>query len=1136
VVREEWRYARQQGTCVIPVKGAPNLDYSSLPGWMRHAHFVDYRQAEQWTRLVRNLQSPCQAPRVPMMAAELADDFVERPAELDALISALLDETRDEPVAITAALKGAGGYGKTTLARALCHDEAVLDAFHDGVLWVTLGERPGDPMGRVQDLIEVLIGQRAGFQTLEAATTRLAELLADRRILIVVDDVWQAGDLQPFLRGGPSCARLITTRNSDTLPAGAARIPVDAMQETEAVRLLRYRLPEGENQAFERLAARLGEWPLLLKLVNGALRTRVLDAGQPLAGALAYINRALDRRGLTALDACDTEERDRAVARTLGVSLELLRKEQHARFEELAVLPQDVDVPLAAVETLWSRTADFDEFDTEDLCHRLFGLSLLWSFDLATRRLRLHDVVRGFLSDQQKGRLPELHTQLIEAYRAKCPDGWHSGPNDGYFFQSLPWHLGEAGQREELRKLLFDYTWLRAKLGTAGVNAAIEDLERLGLDAGAVQLAGTLRLSAHVLSRDAGQLAGQLIGRLANSELPELALIVKAARASIQAPALVPRSATLTPPGTGLIRTLTGHEGHVAAVAVLPNGRGALTGSSDHTARLWNLESGQELQRFAGHTDWVVAVAVLPDGKRAITGSLDRTARLWDVESGQELQRFAGHSDWVLAVATLPDGKRAITGSSDRTARMWDVESGQELRRFAGHSDSVSAVAVLPERGEALTAGDDGTVRLWDLTSGAEVRRFEGDRDWISTVTALPMQGQALSAGKDGTVRLWDLGSGLEVKRLRGHRDEVLAMAALPERGQVLTAGADGEVRLWDLASGAEVKRFWGPRGQVVGLAALGANQVLLAGQSVWLWDLDGVPELNQVNVHRGAVRAVAALARSGQALSAGSDGTVRLWDLNSGGQIKRFWGPRGGFFAIAALAEPYHALLAGSDGVLRLWELASGTEVKLFGAHDGGIGAVAVLAEGGQAITAGSDGTVRLWDLQSGGEVRRFKGHYGRVSAVALAKRGQVLTAGEDGTVRLWDLGSGKEVQRLDVHHGWVLAVASLPDQGQALTASEDGCVQLWDLERGEEVRRFNGHSGWVLAAAVLQERGQALTAGEDGTVRLWNIEAGTQIAVFTTDGAIRGLSVTQDGKIAIAGDSLGRVHALEILFHRDS
>src|SRR4051794_37986284 len=58
VVRREWRYARQQGRCVVPVTrgGTSGLDLANLAGWMRRAHFVDVDVAEQWTRLVRTLE------------------------------------------------------------------------------------------------------------------------------------------------------------------------------------------------------------------------------------------------------------------------------------------------------------------------------------------------------------------------------------------------------------------------------------------------------------------------------------------------------------------------------------------------------------------------------------------------------------------------------------------------------------------------------------------------------------------------------------------------------------------------------------------------------------------------------------------------------------------------------------------------------------------------------------------------------------------------------------------------------------------------------------------------------------------------------------------------------------------------
>ena len=70
------------------------------------------------------------------------DNFVARPTEYNALKRLLL-AGGGNPVAITAALRGAGGYGKTTLAQALCHDPEIIAHFPDGILWTALGQKPG---------------------------------------------------------------------------------------------------------------------------------------------------------------------------------------------------------------------------------------------------------------------------------------------------------------------------------------------------------------------------------------------------------------------------------------------------------------------------------------------------------------------------------------------------------------------------------------------------------------------------------------------------------------------------------------------------------------------------------------------------------------------------------------------------------------------------------------------------------------------------------------------------------------------------------------------------------------------------------------------------------------------------------
>jgi hypothetical protein len=245
VVRREIRLARQEGKTVSPVKG-PGLDLAAVPRWFGHVYDLDIPDQRKF--LMRVLEGPSRQHRVPMMVPEPPADFVQRPAEFGALKHKLLD-AKGDAVPITAALRGAGGYGETTLARALAHDPDIAGAFFDGILWVELGEKPGNLLSIISDLIETMTGERPGLENLNAAAVKLGEALGERRILLIIDDAWRAQDLRPFLQGGRNTARLITTRRDDILPLDTARQPVDAMQRGEALALLSWGLPEDQAVA-----------------------------------------------------------------------------------------------------------------------------------------------------------------------------------------------------------------------------------------------------------------------------------------------------------------------------------------------------------------------------------------------------------------------------------------------------------------------------------------------------------------------------------------------------------------------------------------------------------------------------------------------------------------------------------------------------------------------------------------------------------------------------------------------------------------------------------------------------------------------------------------------------------------------
>ena len=186
---------------------------------------------------------------------------------------------------------------------------------------------------------------------------------------------------------------------------------------------------------------------------------------------------------------------------------------------------------------------------------------------------------------------------------------------------------------------------------------------------------------------------------------------------------------------------LRGHSDAVNAVAVVtapvmspPNARhGARTpadlgppiwrvvsGASDRSLRVWDLESGALLHVLLGHQGAVLSLAALPPDlgvtpaasasapglPRVVSGSDDGTLRVWSVlESATEaLDVLRGHKGAVNGVSAAPSvapgagaaeraspAVRIVSGSSDRTVRVWELATEAE-RRCGGHS---SAVCVL---------------------------------------------------------------------------------------------------------------------------------------------------------------------------------------------------------------------------------------------------------------------------------------------------------------------------------------------------------------------------------------------------------------------------------------------------------
>jgi F-box/WD-40 domain protein MET30 len=263
-----------------------------------------------------------------------------------------------------------------------------------------------------------------------------------------------------------------------------------------------------------------------------------------------------------------------------------------------------------------------------------------------------------------------------------------------------------------------------------------------------------------------------------------------------------------------------------------------ITGSYDRTARIWNLETGEEIRCLKGHTRALRALQF--DEVKLVTGSMDHTLRIWNWRTGECISTLEGHTEGVVSLNF--DSTLLASGSVDTTVKVWNFRT-RECFTLRGHRDWVNAVLLWDSAsatsspvsdaslqqvspGKMLfSASDDCSVRLWDLTQRACVRQFSSHMGQVQSLKLLTLnacnateevpweesthltaagtatssgtrqpQQLLVSSGLDNTVKLWDIESGKVMRTLFGHLEGVWAVAC--NKMRLVSASHDRTIKV----------------------------------------------------------------------------------------------------------------------------------------------------------------------------------------------------------------------------------------------------------------------------------------------------------------------------------------------------
>ncbi len=317
--------------------------------------------------------------------------------------------TAGNSVAVTA-VRGVGGMGKTTLAKALAQRLANADERRFGLmLWAEIGQGANEETERAtlrgwaRDLAGIDLPTDADAAKLAPQVKRIiaeaAQLQCGEPILLILDDVWpESLALAKRLRAAvPDEAHLLVTTRSENvaIDLDCGDLALGKLPKDEGAAMLRNlieqdgagKLNDADVPKLATLSEVLGGYPLSLRLAARAVRRRKVGGIDAVIEDMRRGLREGDPFADIQLDKGDSKEE--SVSITLKQTLDILTETQREQFKMLGVLPMDLSFSQAHLYALW-------DVDDEMTLETLLLEGLLEHAPNQPGRYQQHRVLRAY--------------------------------------------------------------------------------------------------------------------------------------------------------------------------------------------------------------------------------------------------------------------------------------------------------------------------------------------------------------------------------------------------------------------------------------------------------------------------------------------------------------------------------------------------------------------------------------------------------------------------------------------------------------------------------------------------------------------------------------------------------------------
>lgn len=591
---------------------------------------------------------------------------------------------------------------------------------------------------------------------------------------------------------------------------------------------------------------------------------------------------------------------------------------------------------------------------------------------------------------------------------------------------------------------------------------------------------------------------------------------------------------TLLPVGKSLW-----HYDDITAVALHPNGEAIAAGAKNGIIQIWDLPSG-ELRYSLNHPGRTRCLLWHADGERLVSISSERTARLWNVETGEGLLSQLALPGPVFEINALSEDRLVVTTDGPRAGEegfrmaIYDLGNFERIGGVRDLEDWVSSVKVHPGGRMLVTAGKGGPVQAWDLRDGQQGHVFAEKLPSYTGGLAFDPTGHRLAVTLEGgTIRIWDVRTG-DTMTLLTASSYPMDCAWSPD-GEMLLGCGSGEAWAWDLSDRRQhPTRFphryglwhlnysadsdklataqYGGRFQVWGAADGLADSEAMTEGAASLLAVSATPAKSLAAGLRrhgrfartsgrgypllrgthGSFRDFAA-SPDGQWLARSTGLEVRVRDLTTGTEIFTSQ-PAADTVREIAFSDDNRYLAAVADGgAIRVWSVGDWQLMHEVDAFDVAARAIAVSSSPLRIVAGTVWGGVFLWEPEGRGLVRVRADDHTSIVELKVDEPNNRIVVGTEAGAELWDLANLQALvpplaHDVDRQAIWPVLL-DCRDKDRLLTVDERSAV-AWDLRSTPpEARRFGlmGVHAWALGV-----QGNLLVCASRKSSMLYDVDSG--------------------------------------------